>query len=113
MLDSLEILDDINRLSPYEQRFEEPILRLNVTLTKFVPFGMNDSHLKVFFKDSLGEGSERGCCFGYERKPWTEYFAVGQKFTFAVKLAYDSYRRKVGMQLEAAVQGVNAVQSAR
>lgn len=112
MLDSLEILDDINRLSPYGQRFEEPIFGLNVTLTKFVPFGMNDSHLKVFFKDSLG-GQREAVVFGYERKPWTEYFAVGQKFTFAVKLAYDSYRRKVGMQLEAAVQGVNAVQSAR
>jgi len=112
MLDDVQVLRDIDRLSPYGQKFEAPVFALNGVLKGFSPVGKDGAHLNVFFQDSQ-KRDRKAIVFHYARKPWTEYLAVGQKFTFAVSLSYDSYRGNVGMRLEAVVPGINAVKSAR
>lgn len=112
MLNSTKILDQIKRLEPYGQRFEAPVFALNGTLEDSAAFGKGtnfNSHLKLFIRDSSGAVRE-AVVFFYEREPWVDDLAIGEKFTFAVTLQENSYvETGLGMIVKAICPGVNAL----
>jgi len=111
LLNSRNILDQIERLAPYGQKFEEPIFAINGRFESSKSFGLGDNynaHLELKLKDSLGV-IRRAVVFHYARQPWIEELAVGEQYTFAVSLSYDDFHKCVGMQIISLSSGVNEI----
>lgn len=110
-LNSTDILKEINHLEPYGQRFEAPVFALNgvVTNTKTFGSGINENaHIEVSLKDSSNM-TRRAVVFNYSRQPWIEELAIGEQYTFAFTLMYDSFRKSVGMMIISLSPGVNSI----
>lgn len=109
--DNDRILYHITRLEPYGQRFEAPVFGINATVMNSRPFGKGvneNAHLNVEIRDDSGR-EHNVVIFHYSREPWVRDLAIGHAYTFAVKLSYDNYRKKIGMQAVMASSGVNSV----
>lgn len=107
-LKDLKTLEEINQLGPYGQRFEAPIFAVNGTVLAVNPLGKDGHHLKVTFKDGANQRLEAKI-WHYKRLPWVNELAVGESITFALTLDYDAYRKTVGLKIDAASPGFNAV----
>jgi single-stranded-DNA-specific exonuclease len=111
LLNSTDILSQVNRLEPYGQKFEAPVFAINGTLkdTKKFGKGVNENaHLTLIFRDS--KGFERhATVFFYAKQPWMNELAVGESFTLAVTLNYDDFRKGVGMIVQSASSGINSI----
>jgi single-stranded-DNA-specific exonuclease len=109
--DNDRILYHINRLEPYGQRFDEPVFGINAKVMSSRPFGKGvneNAHLNIDIRDTSGR-SHSLVVFHYTREPWVRDLAIGQDYTFAVKLSYDNWKKRVGMQAVMAASGINAV----
>lgn len=115
LLKDTSILNQVNRLEPYGQRFEAPVFAINGMLSDTRTFGKGvnkDAHLNLFFRDSTGI-TRQAVVFFFNRQPWIEELAVGENYTFAVTLQYDSFKKGVGLIVESVSSGVNAVVRAK
>lgn len=109
--DDSQILFHINRLEPYGQRFEDPIFGINGKVLSSRAFGKGvneNAHLNVEIRDASGREHSL-VIFHYSREPWVRDLAIGHDYTFAVKLSYDNWRKRVGMQAVMSASGINAV----
>jgi single-stranded-DNA-specific exonuclease len=114
-LKEIPALKEISKLEPFGIKFEDPIFAVNGRLVQTTPFGKGvnkDKHLNIFFRDTRGD-THRGVVFHYSKHPWIDELAVGDEFTFAIKMNYDSYHKGVGIMIESVATGVNAVKSSR
>lgn len=116
-IQEMSFLDDINRLQPYGQLFEAPAFAINATFAGVAgkPFGKgvnHGAHCNLRFKDQYGN-YHTGIVFHFVRQPWFEELAIGEPFTFAVKLSYSSFHKRPELLIESAVPGINAVKTSR
>lgn len=107
-INSLDSLVEINKLGPYGQRFEAPIFAINATIVEIKPLGNSGNHIKVLFRDARNK-LLNGKVWNYKRQPWWQQLAVGEQMTFAISISYDAFFNNVGILIEAAVTGFNAV----
>lgn len=113
LLNNSKILEQINRLEPYGQKFETPVFAINGTFVDTKEFGKKGEgekpHLNIFFVDSSNV-KRKAVVFNYTREPWIDDLAIGEKYTFAVTLQADSYVPSgVGMLIQNVTPGVNSV----
>ena len=112
-MNNSKILEQINRLEPYGQKFETPVFAINGTFVDTKEFGKKGEgekpHLNIFFVDSSNV-KRKAVVFNYTREPWIDDLAIGEKYTFAVTLQADSYVPSgVGMLIQNVTPGVNSV----
>ena len=111
-LDSLNTLEDINRLGPFGQRFEAPVFAINGVIAELKQIGSSGNHMAVFFMDAKNK-RRKAVIWYYKRQPWVKELATGESVTFAVSLEFDGFNNGIQMKTEAVAPGFNAVSQPR
>jgi single-stranded-DNA-specific exonuclease len=107
-LRSMNVLEVLNKLDPYGQKFDAPVFALNVKVVRFELKGQNKEHVKIKFKDSTGFTFD-SMYFQYASSPIYGTLLNGGEYTLAVELGYDSFYKRLGIQIQAMTEGYNNI----